>query len=101
MNLIQKATKEFMSKMMSWLLLSNIVEAEKKKRSERKKDGFRKKLMIPESEISEWSEYNLKSKIGNIFVNGKTREEHYVKINETDPSFYEHYEKNKVWQRWT
>ena len=101
MNLIQKATKEFMSKMMSWLLLSNIVEAEKKKSSERKKYGFRKKLMIPESEISEWSEYNLKSKIGNIFVNGKTREEHYVKINEIDPSFYEHYEKNKVWQRWT
>ena len=49
--------------------------------------------MIPESEISEWSEYDLKSKIGNISVNGKIREEHYVKINEIDPYFYEHYEK--------
>ena len=42
-----------------------------KKRSEKRMYGFRKKLMIPESEISEWSEHKVKSKIGNIFVNEK------------------------------
>ena len=40
-----------------------------KKIGERQIDGFRKKLMIPESQISECSEYDAKSKIGNIFVN--------------------------------
>ena len=39
------------------------------KRRERKIDGFRTKLMIPESEISECREHDVKSKIGNIFVN--------------------------------
>ena len=34
-------------------------------------DGFRKKLMIPESEISECPEHEVKSKIVNIFVNEK------------------------------
>ena len=37
--------------------------AEVKKIGERKVDGFRKKLMIPESQISECSEYDAKSKI--------------------------------------
>ena len=32
----------------------------KKKRGERKTNGFRKKLKIPESEISKCSEYKLK-----------------------------------------
>ena len=41
------------------------------KRGERKIDGSRKKLMIPESEISECPEFEVKSKIGNIFVNEK------------------------------
>ena len=40
-------------------------------RGERKIDGFRKKLMIPDSEISECLEHEVKSKIGNIFVNEK------------------------------
>ena len=40
-----------------------------KKRGERSIDGFRKKLMIPESEISECSEHKVKSKVGKIFVN--------------------------------
>ena len=40
-----------------------------KKRDERKINGFRKKLMIPESEISECQEYEVKSKTGKIFVN--------------------------------
>ena len=43
----------------------------KRCRCERKIDGFRKKLMIPNSEISECLEHELKSKIGNIFVNEK------------------------------
>ena len=43
----------------------------KRCRGERKIDGFRKKLMIPNSEISECLEHELKSKIGNIFVNEK------------------------------
>ena len=47
------------------------------KQSERKIDEFRKNLMLPESEISE---YKVKSKIGNIFVNEKILEEHFVKI---------------------
>ena len=43
-----------------------------KKRGKRKIDGFRKKLMIPESEIPECPEHEVKSKIGNIFVNEKS-----------------------------
>ena len=50
--------------------------------------------MIPESEISEWPEYEVKSKIGNIFVNENILEEYSVKIYEIDPYFYEHYKKN-------
>ena len=53
-----------------------------------------KRLMIPESEISEWPEYEVKSKIGNIFVNENILEEYSVKIYEIDPYFYEHYKKN-------
>ena len=47
-----------------------------KKRGERKIDRFRKKLMIPESEISECPEREVKSKIGNIFVNEEILEEY-------------------------
>ena len=42
-----------------------------KKRGKRKTDAFRRKLMIPDSEITECPEYEVKSKIGNIFVNEK------------------------------
>ena len=66
-----------------------------KKRGERKIDGFRKKLMIPESEIPECPEHEVKSKIGNIFVNEKILEEYSVKIYKIDPYFYEHY-KEKI-----
>ena len=51
--------------------------------------------MIPESEISECPEHEVKSKIGNIFLNGKILEEYSVKIYKTDPYFYEHY-KEKI-----
>ena len=61
-----------------------------RKRGERKTDGFREKLMIPESEISECPEFEVKSK---IFVNEKILEEFSVKIYEIDPYFYEHYKK--------
>ena len=49
--------------------------------------------MIPESEISECPEFEVKSNIGNIFVNEKIREEYSVKIYKIDPYFYEHYGK--------
>ena len=54
-----------------------------------------KKLMIPDSEISECAKHEVKAKIGNIFVNEKMVEEYSVKIYEIDPYFYEHYGKNK------
>ena len=67
----------------------------KRCRGERKIDGFRKTLMIPESEISKCPEYKVKSKIGNLFMNKKILEEHSLKIYEIDPYFYEHY-KEKI-----
>ena len=89
---MQKTTKKFMSKMMLWILLLNAAEM-KKKRDERKIDGFTKKLMIPDSEISECPEHEVLSKIGNIFVNEKTLEEYSVRVCKTDFYFYEHYRK--------
>ena len=56
-------------------------------------DGFRKKLMIPDSEIPKCSEFEVKSKIGKIFKKHNPLEEYSVKIYEIDPYFYEHYEK--------
>ena len=64
------------------LLLLNV--AEMKKIGERKIDGFRKKLMIPDSEIPE---HEVKSKIGNMFVNEKLLEEYSVRIYEINPYF--------------
>ena len=49
--------------------------------------------MIPDSEIWEFPEHEVKSKIGNIFVNEKVREEHSVKIQKIDPYFYGYYGK--------
>ena len=49
-------------------------------------DGFRKKLMIPEPEISVCPEHEVISKIGTIFTNEKS-----VKIYEIDPYFCEYY----------
>ena len=65
------------------------------KRGVRKIGGFRKKLMIPESEISKCPEHKVKSKVGNLFVNKKVLEEHSLKIYEIDPYFFEHY-KEKI-----
>ena len=69
---------------------------EKKKRRKKNRPIQKKKKKIPESEILECPEYDLKSKIGNIFVNEKTIEEYSVKIYEINPYFYEHYKKMQV-----
>ena len=49
--------------------------------------------MTQDSEISECPQREVKSKIGNIFVNEKILEEYSVKIYEIAPYFYEHYGK--------
>ena len=58
-----------------------------KKRGIRAIDGFKKKLMILDFEISKCSAHEVKSKIGAIFVNEKILEEYSVKISEIDPYF--------------
>ena len=55
-------------------------------------DGFRNKLMIPDSEIPKCPEFEVKSKIGKIFKKHNPVEEYFVRIYETDLYFYEHYE---------
>ena len=64
-----------------------------KKRGIRAIDGFRKKLMIPDSEIFVCPEFEVKSKIGKIFKKHNPIEEYSVSIYEIDPYFHEHYEK--------
>ena len=58
-------------------------------------DGFRNKLMIPDSVIPKCLEFEVKSEIGKIFKKHNCLEEYSVKIYKTDPYFYEHYEKNR------
>ena len=41
--------------------------------------------MFPEYEIAESPEFEVKSKIGNIFVNKKILEEYSVRIYQIDP----------------
>ena len=57
----------------------------KKERGIRARDGFRKKLMILDPEIPSCPEFDVKSKIGKLFMNEKTLEEYSVKIYEIDP----------------
>ena len=78
------------------IIMTNIIKHCKgeKKRGIKAIDGFRKKLMIPDYEMSVSTEHEVKSKIGTIFVNGKILVEYSVKIYEIDPYFYEHYKKN-------
>ena len=53
--------------------------------------------MIPDSEISAWPEFKVKSKIGKLFMNEKVLEEYSVRIYKIDPYFSEHHkEKIKV-----
>ena len=56
-------------------------------------DGFRKKILIPDSEIPKCTEFEVKSKIGKTFKKHNPLEEHSVKIYEIDPYFYGNYEK--------
>ena len=70
--------------MLSWILSLKVVEV-KKKRGETKIDGFTKKVMIPESEIPECPEFEVKSKMETLFMNEKVFEEFSVKIYEIDP----------------
>ena len=93
MNQTQKTTEKFMLKMMLWLLLLSVAEVKERGKRKRKTDELRKKLMILKSAISKFPEYEVKSKIGNIFVNEKILKENSVKIYEIDPYFYEHYKK--------
>ena len=56
-----------------------------------------KNLMISDSEIPVCPEFEVKSKVGKLFINEKILEECFVKIYEIDPFFYEHHkEKIKV-----
>ena len=77
--------------------MTNIIKHSRgeKKRGIKATDGFRKKLMIPDSEISKCLEHEVKSKIGTIFVNKKILEEYSVRIYEIDTYFYENY-KEKI-----
>ena len=60
-------------------------------------DGFRNKLMIPDSKIPKCPEFEVKSKIGKIFKNHNPHEEYSVKIYIIDPYVYKHFEKkNKL-----
>ena len=78
-------------------VMSNIIKhcRGEKRRGTRAIDGFRKKLIVPDSEILVSPEHEFKSKIGIIFMNEKILEEYSVKIYEIDPFFYEHYRKKK------
>ena len=61
-------------------VMTNIIKhcrGEKKKRRIRAIDVFRKKIMIPDFEISKYLEHEVKSKIGSIFVNEKILEEKF------------------------
>ena len=64
-----------------------------KSRSIRAIDGFRNKLMIPDSEIPNCPEFEVKSKLGKIFKNHNLPEEYSVRIYKIHPYFDEHYEK--------
>ena len=79
------------------IVMANIIKhcRGEKKRGIKVIDGFRKKIMISDSEISVCLEHEVKSKIGIIFVNEEILEEHSVKVYESDPYFYEHHKKNK------
>ena len=53
--------------------------------------------MISDSEIPKCPEFEVRTKIGKLFMNEKILEEYSVKVYEIDPYFYEHHkEKIKV-----
>ena len=76
--------------------MTTVIKCCSDEKRQKKIDGFRKKLMIPESEILEYPELEVRLKIGNIFVNEKILEKDSVQIYKIDPYFCEHY---KEWVR--
>ena len=58
-------------------------------------NGFRNKLMIPDSEIPKCPGFEVKLKIRKIFKNHNFLEEYSVKVYEIDSYFYKHYEKKE------
>ena len=62
----------------------------KKKRGIRAIDEFRKKSVIPDSEIPKCPEFAVKSKMEKLFMNEKVFEEYSVRIYKIDLYFYEH-----------
>ena len=64
-----------------------------KTRGTRAIDGFRKNLMIPDSETPKCSQLEVKLKIRKIFKKHNPIEAYFVKIYEVDPCFYKRYEK--------
>ena len=97
-NEIQRVANLFMLKIISWQILLSIVEV--KKRGIRAIDEFRKKLFVPDYEISVAIEHVVKSKIGTIFKNEKILEEYSVRIYEIDSYSSEQYKKNTSWRKW-
>ena len=67
-----------------------------KERGIRAIEGFCNKLMIPDSEIPKYPEFEVKSKIRKIFKNHNFFEEYSVRTYKIDPYFYEHYEKKNT-----
>ena len=53
-------------------------------------DGFKNKLMIPDSEIPKSPEFEVKSKKGKIFENHNFLVEYSVQVYEINPYFCEH-----------
>ena len=62
--------------------------------------GFIKIIMIPDSEIPECPEFEVKWKIGKWFMNDKILEEYFVKIYKIYPFLWASQRKNKSWQKW-
>ena len=66
---------------------------EEKTRGIRAIDRFRKKLMIPDSEIPKCPEVEVKSKLEKIFKKHNSLEEYSLRIYKINSYFYKYYEK--------
>ena len=88
-------TKSNKSVYLKNIIMTNIIKhcRNDKKRGPRAIDGFRKRLKIPDYEISESIEHEIKSKIETLLVNENILEKYSVKIYEIDPYSYQHYNK--------
>ena len=80
--------------------LCDIAEAKKKKKK-KNIDGFRKKLMIPNYEISKCPEHKVKSKIGNIFADEKILEQYCYDLQNRSLFLWALQRTNKSWQKWS